>query len=492
MFTYNATIEQIVCVQCKIAVLPSRIEKHLLIKAHQDLNREQRKTIRQEWSAKVLQLSEPSTAAGQEDGRDEIEGLSTVLGYCCMECDFRTVNEKNARSHAIDAHGRKQSECGRPRKETARERDQRIERIDHWQRHWMQCVFGPTSTYYRLFKIRRDGVQQDDAPDLRNGTPSDSASTCPQQTFESTDAMEELLSQLHEAASQEANQEDRRLITTGSEETTPWLNRVGWLEHFQGLKLTDVCEPGLLPASKDSRPNSLALKMVCRAVKEAHKRCIRTFGGADLEIRQWMKSPELLKMSMKPFNIVQKNASDRYVGYWQRFMIYCLRVLRLEGEERDMHGLALTESQQALLAQMWTQAEEMAESVNDTDNMEELITLVHCFAESVLEDTFLGIGWSNPLIHFTAVLGIDEHTGRLKDPAHYTTVLAGLVYCSRLYLYQSCIDQNWDPSKVQKSIEQFHTWRKKFFVNGTHTAMSRMLSTLAYGVSISKKTPENG
>ena len=40
--------------------------------------------------------------------------------------------------------------------------------------------------------------------------------------------------------------------------------------------------------------------------------------------------------------------------------------------------------------------------------------------------------FESPLIHFLAVLGIDEDTCRLREGNDFSYILAGLVYCSRV------------------------------------------------------------
>ena len=118
---------------------------------------------------------------------------------------------------------------------------------------------------------------------------------------------------------------------------------------------------------------------------------------------------------------------------------------------------------------------------------------VQDFADLVLKEKFRGSGWSNPLVHFTAVLGINEHTQRLKQPVDYTSILAGLIYCSRLFLLQDCSDSdpekdNPSPKGIERSLKYFHAYRQRWMTNGSYTPLSRMLGDLSYGLRLLKET----
>lgn len=90
------------------------------------------------------------------------------------------------------------------------------------------------------------------------------------------------------------------------------------------------------------------------------------------------------------------------------------------------------------------------------------------------------------LVHFVAVLGIDDENRRLKRASDYSYVLAGVVYCVRILAAEKLmprVDRYNDERQVEIR-DTFLQMRAQYLVDGSYTPMSVMLSLLVYSKSI--------
>ena len=97
--------------------------------------------------------------------------------------------------------------------------------------------------------------------------------------------------------------------------------------------------------------------------------------------------------------------------------------------------------------------------------------------------------FQNPLLHFTAVLGIHPDKLSYVRAADYMGQLAGLVWCSWLLMLEHVFDgQSDDPEELDFTVletflEQHHEW----LADGTHTPFSNMIMYMAYGKGYREK-----
>ena len=148
-FHYSEQLQQILCSDCFIAVLPPSLAAHLsAAKPHQHLQAIERRDIERQWFSRQPIISFAEQVAKQRDSREEIVGLRSVEGYCCLQCNHGTINNKSARIHQLQSQPRLVSTiAGRPRYSPGQTRD--------WSRAWIQSVFAPRSEHYHRFIIQR-------------------------------------------------------------------------------------------------------------------------------------------------------------------------------------------------------------------------------------------------------------------------------------------------------------------------------------------------
>jgi hypothetical protein len=105
-----------------------------------------------------------------------------------------------------------------------------------------------------------------------------------------------------------------------------------------------------------------------------------------------------------------------------------------------------------------------------------------------------GQQFKSGLIHFLAVLGIDEDNNRLRRASDFSYILAGVVYCVRLLAVEILLpsperdEQEEDDDVRERFLEQ----RRQYLADGSGTPMSKMLSLLAYSKHIAMNTGNAG
>lgn len=105
-----------------------------------------------------------------------------------------------------------------------------------------------------------------------------------------------------------------------------------------------------------------------------------------------------------------------------------------------------------------------------------------------------GKQFSSGLIHFLAVLGIDEDNNRLRRAVDYSYMLAGMVYNIRVLGAELLLPAAKREQQIDDldGREAFLEQRRRFLADGTGTPMSIMISLLAYGKYVAMNTGNTG
>lgn len=87
------------------------------------------------------------------------------------------------------------------------------------------------------------------------------------------------------------------------------------------------------------------------------------------------------------------------------------------------------------------------------------------------------------LIHFTAVLGIDEENRRLKEPINFSYILAGLTWDLRVLGVELLLPAAQRERQLIEPAwnDRFLKWRREYLSDGGGTPMSELINLLAYG-----------
>ena len=106
------------------------------------------------------------------------------------------------------------------------------------------------------------------------------------------------------------------------------------------------------------------------------------------------------------------------------------------------------------------------------------------FYESLIFQHVRGDTFKSAILHFLAVLGINEETRRLREANDFSYMLAGIVYCIRVIAAEIILPSEEREDQDDEDDERFKQARDNFLADGTYNVMSKALSILAYGKSI--------
>lgn len=105
----------------------------------------------------------------------------------------------------------------------------------------------------------------------------------------------------------------------------------------------------------------------------------------------------------------------------------------------------------------------------------------------------------SPLLYFTAILGIDHKNGGFRRAGNYTTMIAGLLWMSRLLVLEyALLKRNYTMLRwPNREAYQDHFWRMEelrrlHLVKGCMSLASHMMGLLAYGKQAAKAEERGG
>jgi hypothetical protein len=88
------------------------------------------------------------------------------------------------------------------------------------------------------------------------------------------------------------------------------------------------------------------------------------------------------------------------------------------------------------------------------------------------------------MLHFMAILGIDEENNRLKEANDDSYMLTGLVYCTGVIGLEFLLPSKNRELQGDVDYETFLQQRKQFLADGSMSVASNIISLLAYGKHI--------
>ena len=107
-------------------------------------------------------------------------------------------------------------------------------------------------------------------------------------------------------------------------------------------------------------------------------------------------------------------------------------------------------------------------------------------SESFIFVTVRGNVFISALLHFLAVLGIDEDSGRLREANDFSYLLAGVVYCVRAISIEAILPSAEREQQDEEDDKRFIDIRERYLADGGYSPMSKMISLLAYGKMIAR------
>lgn len=88
--------------------------------------------------------------------------------------------------------------------------------------------------------------------------------------------------------------------------------------------------------------------------------------------------------------------------------------------------------------------------------------------------------FKSPLLHFLAILGIDEDTYRLREGNDFSFMLVGMVYYCRVLGVEIILPTTFRRGEIAEDDERFLELQLKHLADGSFSPMAEMISLLAY------------
>jgi superfamily II DNA helicase RecQ len=444
-----------------------------------------------------------------------------VNAFICNEpeCEHISTSRKGIRLHCNRTHDWKSS----------------AEEREHWHSIWVQTFF-KSAGLQKYFTVAYDG---EDTPggqgdDVEIAPPTRSTIDVAETTGTSDNTevaaitidwkeQDEKLNEALEVADAETVKTDHTL----------WFKKTGWPEHIAGCTLKYLSQASRLPDRGEQTLHE-AVKLNSALIEK----CVAGLSSLDNETRRWLKSAKHSEIDQRPLARLQNVESQQtYAVYMARLLCYSLRVLqscedseRLEGtvdhqpsEGRGLESDAEDDSEhdedsegdsdsgsysdtQPVIVDVFEDARRLypwqgrqkdllrrvREGIeNGWDKKSQLKALLD-FYESLIFQRVRGDTFKSAILHFLAVLGIDEETRRLRQANDFSYMLAGIVYCMRVIAVEVILPSEEREDQGDEDDERFKRTRDDFLADGTYSVMSKALSILAYGKSIAMDHSNTG
>ncbi|KAF4546948.1 Orsellinic acid-like protein [Elsinoe fawcettii] len=408
---------------------------------------------------------------------------------------------------------------------------------EYWHTVWVQTFF-KSGGFQKYFTVLFDGQGDDDqlGEDQVRGSGDEDSALVRQQVDLIEDMWREEVDKRKEAL-------EVMEASAAKQDRTGWYHRTGWHDHLRNSNMRHLSRAGRLGDRTEEH-----LQRAARLVNDIVERAAIGLKSIHPDTRRWLRSAKPNEADVRPFNRLQNPESQLTYGrYFQRLVCYLLRVCEAkmreekwqeeqrsksarksdddsdvdgdcdddnasgersagddgEQQQKDSCEDMATKGRRCRMGDMydavrlcpWTK-EQLAKAIrllqavkHDSRGQEEcLLDLM----ESLICQPLYNDVHQSPLVHFLAILGIDDETNRLRSANDFSYVLAGIVWVTRLLFVERYLPAAKREEQGKREIDNFLERRQAFLTDGSYSPMSTMLSLLAYGKSIAMKFSNAG
>jgi superfamily II DNA helicase RecQ len=365
----------------------------------------------------------------------------------------------------------------------------------------------------------------------------------------------------YERQAEEEEKAIRQLVDSrvGVNFESTWVREMKWkvhlgatdlMEHFNASRRSISAAAVAKLRGEAERAEQEQLARVGESFDREMERCMGRMDQVPYEVLRWLASVDPSKPAGKGFEVKQEEETmGRYRDYWKRYLCYCVRACRLgRREARERRRIRFTDEQWNPLTGIVSLLDEEGDSIggdggrrregsssnnsrsrrgrirrrdsnngnidNDgpTEREAALDRVVFAFCVTSLKQKVTIKPFTNPLLHFTVVLGIDGVRKAWKQARDYTGQLAGLIWCARILMLEDIFggeqleeredsmemdeeEDNNDESDEEsnpetmgfEAIDHFLVQHREWLADGSFSPFSYMIRIMAYGKGHRKK-----
>jgi len=302
-------------------------------------------------------------------------------------------------------------------------------------------------------------------------------------------------------------------------EISPWVRRTGWATYLADCQRSRLREL-IQPPTAQSASWEHAFWTAMHETAQLCEQTVRTEAGHFLrtEIMQ-TESSQRSKQVLQPY---QREDLTRFVRPWQEIVIFLLRTMSEEGEQRPSYRLLAPQRRalEALRAAAETSSTPQARIKRGEES--KFSPLHGCCLRvclQLLDQSVRTREYESPLICALAVLGVTERG--FKTPQQYTSLLSSMIKLSRYFAVRAALhgiaadslastspssaddsdasdaldDSRFSPAsdcKRSSALSRLEGMSQRFLMRGTHSPMEWMLDLRSYGMKIVFNTTQDG
>jgi hypothetical protein len=311
LIALNVEFNVLICIQCKYAVAPSAIVRHLWDQHKTDIKL--RKQV-EEYIQEFPFVYDYTTITLPSDGSVPQPIIPVIDGYQCKACLFKSQSKKKIKQHSNTAHNKQR---------VADQELYEVVKLQSWfddrrARYWIiDEAKGREQERQARRATTRDVGEETDSSDHSNPNADNDESD--------QDNIDDQIVQDIEKWKTEAQERRLRLL-----KEVPVVEMDSWLQYTKWNEVLSQSKHNLVKTFHYTRmpdPDEPKLERLLRAWNRILERCLDTLEATDhKDALKWWASPKNEAASQRPFELPQNAKSiDKYSGIFAGFICYMMR-----------------------------------------------------------------------------------------------------------------------------------------------------------------------
>ncbi|KXH39658.1 hypothetical protein CSAL01_12557 [Colletotrichum salicis] len=491
LFVVNYDYLICICISCQFAVAAKEITTHVRTR-HSTIRPSERAQIAHTISnipgvlldqaaAAQLRYPDPTSSPILHLAKPQADGIR------CHQCRYVCRQVRRIQEHCRTEHGWSNS---RARGGNVKQKASRQDKVP-WTTGVLCQRFFPSRAGSTWFEVAR-GQASGEAAGTSNPTSP---------TQQATDRIQ----QLRDVQARRINAGHKELIRVVNDklEHNPWIDRVGWAAHLQGLDASQLFET-TAAITEDEGVLGEMWSVIDDVLDQA--RAISSPHNVGHAVLFEVQRTEAHVKARRPFdNRMEEDTWTRYKAVWRVLLCVWFRTQDMADNVRPPYKL--TEVQ----GDAWDRFEEVCKTAARRGSRDEREHAGLALLISILDHQLKDSQYQNALVSALAVMGITKEGGWV-DIRDYTTKYSAVIKVARmLVIYQAVLERRQEMATLQKemgkdeaevqatSLFQYVRAKVRRFMTRTSgdkdaepTPIDWILETRTYGLHIQYNTAAAG